>query len=59
MTEQEMLQLALDAGFANAAIVDTADIVIDYSFRPYCAENLCGQYGAITPARRIAAARKK
>lgn len=46
MTEQEMLQLALDAGFANAAIVDTADIVIDYSFRPYCAENLCGQYGA-------------
>ena len=40
MTEQEMLQLALDAGFANAAIVDTADIVIDYSFRPYCAENL-------------------
>lgn len=46
MTEQEILQLALDAGFANAAIVDTADIVIDYSFRPYCAENLCGQYGA-------------
>lgn len=46
MTEQEMLQLALDAGFANAAIADTADIVFDFSFRPYCAENLCGQYGA-------------
>lgn len=46
MTEAQMIQLALDEGFANAAIVDTGDIVFDPSFRPYCAENLCGQYAA-------------
>jgi predicted metal-binding protein len=45
MTHQQMLQLAYDAGFANAAIADTRDIVFDFSFRPYCEENLCGQYG--------------
>lgn len=46
MTEAEMIQCAVDEGFANATIVDTADIVFDFSFRPYCAENLCGQFGA-------------
>lgn len=46
MTEQQIIQLAIDEGFANAAIVDTKDIVFDPSFRPYCAENLCGQYNA-------------
>ena len=46
MTEAEMIQLAYDEGFAAAAIVDTAQIVFDPSFRPYCEENLCGQYGA-------------
>lgn len=46
MTANEMIALAVEAGFANAAIVDTKDIVFDPSFRPYCAENLCGQYGA-------------
>lgn len=46
MTEQEMIDLAIEEGFANAAIVDTKDIVFDPSFRPYCAENLCGQYNA-------------
>lgn len=46
MTEQEMIHLAIEEGFANAAIVDTKDIVFDPSFRPYCAENLCGQYNA-------------
>lgn len=46
MTEQEMIRLAVGEGFANAAVVDTAQIVFDPSFRPYCAENLCGQYGA-------------
>ena len=45
MTEKEILQVAFDAGFANAAVVDTGSIVFDPSFRPYCAENLCGQYG--------------
>lgn len=45
MKEAEMIELAVREGFANAAIVDTGDIVFDPSFRPYCEENLCGQYG--------------
>jgi predicted metal-binding protein len=46
MTEAEMIQCAMDECFAAAAIVDTTQIVFDPSFRPYCEENLCGQYGA-------------
>ena len=46
MTEKEMIQCAIDEGFSAAAIVDTRQIVFDPSFRPYCEENLCGQYGA-------------
>ena len=45
MTQEEIIQFAIEEGFANAAIVDTAQIVFDPSFRPYCEENLCGQYG--------------
>lgn len=44
MTEQ-FLDLAAENGFAAAAEVDTAQIPFDFSFRPYCEENLCGQYG--------------
>ena len=43
---EELISAALEEGFAAAAIVDTDKIVFDPSFRPYCAENLCGQYGA-------------
>lgn len=46
MTEQEMIQWAVQEGFSAASVVDTDQIVFDPSFRPYCAENLCGQYGA-------------
>lgn len=46
MTQQEMLALAAEEGFAAAAVIDTKDIVFDPMFRPYCEENLCGQYGA-------------
>ena len=59
MTEAEMIQCAIDEGFAAAAIVDTAQIVFDPSFRPYCEENLCGQYVLTTPARPIAVVRRK
>lgn len=45
MTEQEMISLAVREGFAAAEIVDTSRIVFDPAFRPYCEENLCGQYG--------------
>ena len=46
MTQAEILQCAMEEGFANAAVVDTDKIVFDPTFRPYCEENLCGQYGA-------------
>lgn len=45
MTDNEMIVLAEDAGFAAAAVVDTGAIVFDPMFRLFCAENLCGQYG--------------
>ena len=46
MKDCELIDLALKEGFAAAALVDTADIPFDFSFRHYCEENLCGQYGA-------------
>lgn len=46
MTDQELIAAAEKAGFAGAAVVATDKIVFDPSFRPYCAENLCGKYGA-------------
>ena len=45
MTDQYLIDLAVKEGFAAAAVVDTAAIPFDFSFRPYCEENLCGQYG--------------
>ncbi len=45
MELEQIVQLALEEGFAAAAVVDTQDIIFDPSFRPYCVENLCGQYG--------------
>ena len=46
MTYEQIIQYAIDEGFAAAEIVDTHEIVFDPSFRPYCEENLCGQFGA-------------
>lgn len=45
MTKEQMIQYAIDEGFAAAAIVDTHEIPFDDTFRVYCEENLCGQYG--------------
>lgn len=45
MTDQEMIRIAVEEGFANAAVVTTDKIYFDPAFRPYCEENLCGQYG--------------
>ena len=45
MTDRELLQQAQKEGFL-AAVVDTQQITFDASFRPYCQQNLCGQYGA-------------
>ncbi len=44
MKDQTLLQLAKEAGF-TAALCDTATIPVEHSFRRYCEENLCGQYG--------------
>lgn len=44
MNEKQILDLARAAGF-SAALCATADIPVDHSFRRYCEENLCGQYG--------------
>lgn len=46
MTNAQMIDLAAQEGFACAAVVGTDKITFDPSFRPYCEENLCGQYGA-------------
>lgn len=35
MTAEQMVQYAYEEGFSAAAVVDTADIVFDPSFRPY------------------------
>lgn len=45
MGEKELLDMALNMGFANAALIDTKDIVFLPAFRPLCEENLCGKYG--------------
>lgn len=46
MTTEQMQSIAYGEGFSAAEVVDTDKIVFDASFRTYCAENLCGQYGA-------------
>lgn len=46
MTCKDMVEFALENGFEKACVVDTADILFDLSFVKYCAENLCGNYGA-------------
>ncbi len=45
MKNEEIIKAALDEGFFSAAVVETDKLVFDYSFRKYCEENLCGQYG--------------
>lgn len=45
MTWEEMTSIAAEEGFAAAVVTGTKDIPFDPSFRPLCAENLCGKYG--------------
>lgn len=45
MTDQALIAQAKKEGFAATAVIDTEQIVFDPSFRTYCEENLCGQYG--------------
>lgn len=46
MTKEQIIKSALAEGFSAAEVIDTDKIVFDAAFRPYCEENLCGQYGA-------------
>lgn len=46
MNNERFITYAQTAGFSDAALMDTKDIVFDPAFRPYCEENLCGQYDA-------------
>lgn len=45
MNHSEILQLASGEGF-NAAVIPMDKVVFDPSFRRYCEDNLCGNYGA-------------
>ena len=42
--KQALIDLAVQEGFSAVEIVETQTIPFDPSFRPYCEENLCGQY---------------
>ncbi|MCI8525945.1 MAG: DUF2284 domain-containing protein [Oscillospiraceae bacterium] len=45
MREEELLSAAFALGFADAAVVDTSEIVFQPAFRVCCEDNLCGKYG--------------
>ena len=45
MTDRDLLEIAKEAGFL-AVLVPTEKIVVDSKFRPFCEENLCGNYNA-------------
>ncbi len=45
MDYHDLPELAMEMGFANAALIKTDEITFVPSFRPLCEENLCGKYG--------------
>lgn len=45
MNNSEIIEAALASGLHQAEVIETDMIVFDAAFRPYCEENLCGQYG--------------
>ena len=45
MLDSQLIQIAFDEGFSDAAVIETAQIPVDAMFRPFCEENLCGKYG--------------
>ncbi len=47
MTNERILEIAREERiFSSAAIIPTEELHFDPGFRAYCAENLCGGYGA-------------
>lgn len=46
MDDKKLIDLALSIGFADAAVIDTKELVFIPAFRTLCEENQCGKYGA-------------
>ena len=40
----DLIKEALSMGFADAAIMDTKDLVFVPEYRQFCEDNLCGNY---------------
>ena len=45
MEYKEIIELCKNSGVDDAEIIDTDLIEFNPAFRPFCEENLCGQYG--------------
>lgn len=43
--DNTIYEIAAEAGFEDAAVIDTADLQFVYEFRALCEENDCGNYG--------------
>ncbi|MBQ1281325.1 MAG: DUF2284 domain-containing protein [Oscillospiraceae bacterium] len=41
----EQLRNSSQSGFSAAVVIPTAEIPFDFSFRKYCEENTCGEFG--------------
>ena len=44
---KDYVQLARTLGFTDAALMDTAELVIVPEYRQFCEENLCGNYNVL------------
>ena len=42
----DIIKIAKQLGFADAAVIDVKEIRFESEFRMYCEQNLCGKYGA-------------
>ncbi len=45
MDGKKLIELALELGFADAAVIRTDELVFVPAFRTLCEENQCGKYG--------------
>ena len=43
----DLIKEALSMGFADAAIMDTKDLVFVPEYRQFCEDNLCGNYNLV------------
>lgn len=45
MTTEKMIEIAVEEGFADAAVISTKELVFRPEFRMICEDNACGNYG--------------